>query len=225
MPQITDVFASPDERLVAVLGNNALQSFLSSGTIGNAFILLSDKRIYFRGRCLRRVGRHFSSIREDRTVDVADVTGTGFVHFNHIWMKVLAIIATAWAAWGLLFMVINALTSTLEEFNPIDLLVFAMPIVPVFFFILYKMTRRSVFEIAFAGGGIGLDVRSLNAAEADYFQKCIKLVGDDVKRKEQMYGHGTSAAAELSQLAALVEKGLLTQQEFDEQKARLLHHV
>lgn len=218
MAQVSDIFASPDEQLVAILGNNAAQTFFSTGTVGNGFIVLSDRRVYFRGRCLRRTRRHFSYMREERTVDVGNVTGTGFVHINHVWMKVLAIILAAYGTFGLIF-------SFIEPELPSFLITFAALGGAALLFWRYKITRKSVFEISFAGGGIGLDVYQFKAGESEFFQKSIKLVGDALKREEKMYGKGTSASAELAQLATLLEKGLITQAEFDAQKSRLLHGI
>lgn len=214
MAQITDIFASPDERLEAVLGTNAAQNFLSTGIMGNGFIILSDRRVYFRGRCLKRVGKRFTYIREDRTVDVENVTGIGFVHFDHLWRKVLGIIFSVLTAAALI------LGAFLDDFL---FLASATLVIAVIFFVRYAMTKRSVFEIAFAGGGFGLNVRWLSPQESENFQKTIKLVGDERRRQERMYGHGTSAATELSRLAELVEKSLITRAEFEAQKARLLN--
>ncbi len=219
MAQITDIFASPDEQLVAILGNTAAQNFFSRGVVGNGFIVLSDRRVYFRGRCLRREGKRFIYMREDRTVDVENVTGTGFVHFNHVWMKILGII---FAALGGLF-----LCSCIVAIGVLQPLLLALLFggAGMFFLLRYKATKMSVFEIAFAGGGFGLDVRMLDADESAKFQKAIKLAGDSIKRKEKMYGLGTSAATELSHLAELVEKGLISREEFEAQKAKLLHSI
>lgn len=218
MAQITDIFASPDERLEAVLGTNAAQNFLSTGIMGNGFIILSDRRVYFRGRCLKRVGKRFTYIREDRTVDVENVTGIGFVHFDHLWRKVLGIIFSVLTAAALI------LGAFLDDFlDDFLFLASATLVIAVIFFVRYAMTKRSVFEIAFAGGGFGLNVRWLSPQESENFQKTIKLVGDERRRQERMYGHGTSAATELSRLAELVEKSLITRAEFEAQKARLLN--
>lgn len=216
MAQITDIFVSSEERLVAILGNSAAQAFFSTGTVGSGFIVLSDRRVYFRGRCLHRAGKRFSYIHEDRTVDVENVTGTGFVYINHIWMKVLAIILAAYSA--------VCLVACVAEFNVVGLVLFiAVALLSLFFFLRYRATRANIFEIAFAGGGIALDVRWFKSEEAEHFQKCIKLAGDELKRKEKMYGHATGAATELAHLAELVEKGLLSPEEFEAQKRKLLY--
>ena len=86
----------------------------------------------------------------------------------------------------------------------------------------YNSRKRTIFEIPFAGGGIGLDASWIDAQEAEFFQKNIRLVGDNLKRQERQYARGGNAAGELAQLAQLLEKGMITQAEFEEQKRRLL---
>ena len=52
MRDLNDILFNRNEKIISVLGNNAIQKFLSTGTLGNGFAVLSDKRLYFRGKCL-----------------------------------------------------------------------------------------------------------------------------------------------------------------------------
>lgn len=74
-------FMSPNERLVAVLGNSYLENFFQNGSYKNGFAVISDKRVYFQGK------NYYVSHDEDgrtqiiknqqsRTVDLKDITGT-----------------------------------------------------------------------------------------------------------------------------------------------------
>lgn len=89
--QFTDLFVSREERLVAVLGNDTVQTFFSTGSLADGFVVLSSRRVYFSGRCLLRTGKRFSTIKEERIVDVDSVTGTDFVHADPIWKRLAAI--------------------------------------------------------------------------------------------------------------------------------------
>lgn len=202
--------------MVAVLGNSTAQRFLATGELGNGFIVLSNRRVYFHGKCLLRTGRRFAHIREERIVDISNVTGTGFVHIRNIWMRVLSILGGITCLCGLI-------TCTFQpaEGVPVACAFGGGALIALFEF-LYAATKTSIFEIAFAGGGIGVDVRWFNANDVDAFQKRIKQLGDEVKQQEATQVHGTSAAAELSQLAELLEKGLISPEEFELQKRKLL---
>ena len=213
--QFTAMFASPDERLVSVLGNNIAQTFFATGTIGKGFAVLSDRRVYFKGKCLQRTGKRFSAIHEERVVDVSNVTGTGFVHPKPVWLLVISIVLFVLAAFYFVASVAN-----LAFIGLLVVLLFGG--LGGLFLWLYNSRKRTIFEIAFAGGGIGLDASWIDAQEAEFFQKNIRLVGDNLKRQERQYARGGNAAGELAQLAQLLEKGMITQAEFEEQKRRLL---
>ena len=213
--QFTAMFASPDERLVSVLGNNIAQIFFATGTIGNGFAVLSDRRVYFKGKCLQRTGKRFSAIHEERVVDVSNVTGTGFVHTKPVWLLVISIVLFVLAA---VYFVVSV--ANLAFIGLLAVLLFGG--LGGLFLWLYNSRKRTIFEIAFAGGGIGLDASWIDAQEAEFFQKNIRLVGDNLKRQERQYARGGNAAGELAQLAQLLEKGMITQAEFEEQKRRLL---
>ena len=43
-------FMSPNEKLVAILGNSYLENFFHSGNIKRGFAVASDKRVYFQGK-------------------------------------------------------------------------------------------------------------------------------------------------------------------------------
>lgn len=212
MSDFSRLFSSSDEELVAVLGNNTVQRFLATGELGNGFIVLSNKRIYFHGKCLLRTGRRFVHIREERVVDASDVTGTGFVHIRHVWMRVMSILGGIIGAFGMVGL------GTVEG---LALFLGGIALLTLFEW-LYATSKTSIFEIAFAGGGIGVDVRWFNASDVDAFQKRIKQVGDELKHQEAMRANGTSTAAELSKLAELLEKGLISSEEFEAQKRKLL---
>lgn len=213
--QFTAMFASPDERLVSVLGNNIAQTFFATGTIGKGFAVLSDRRVYFKGKCLQRTGKRFSAIHEERVVDVSNVTGTGFVHTKPVWLLVISIVLFVLAA---VYFVVSV--ANLAFIGLLAVLLFGG--LGGLFLWLYNSRKRTIFEIAFAGGGIGLDASWIDAQEAEFFQKNIRLVGDNLKRQERQYARGGNAAGELAQLAQLLEKGMITQAEFEEQKRRLL---
>lgn len=214
--QINALFASPEEHLVAILGNNMAQKFFATGAIEEGFAVLSDRRLYFKGTCLLRRGRRFSKIHEERTVDVVNVTGTGFVHIDPAALKWIA-----YVCWGLGgFFLLSFVVAT--SFAPVIYgLLFGL--IGLILRLIYRAKKRTIFEVAFAGGGIGLDASWIDVQEAEFFQKNIKLVGDNLKSQERMYGKATSSAAELEHFAALLEKGLISREEFEKQKHELLH--
>ena len=53
---LRSMFVDANEQQIAVLGGNYLSNFLATGTIEKGFCVLSDKRVYFRGKCYYKSG-------------------------------------------------------------------------------------------------------------------------------------------------------------------------
>lgn len=212
--KLTSLFASPDERLVAVLGNTIAETFLSTGVLENGFAVLSDKRVYFRGRCFSRTGKHFSVRTEERVVDVQDISGTGFVFSNPIWLLVASIIFFCGVIVG-----VKCLQSDM-----IVAIIFltAVPVIGIILLMIYFSEKHTLFEISFAGGCIAFDVRWFPAEEAQFFQKNIKLIGDALRNKNNLASGNYTTADELSKLANLLSQGHITREEYEAQKCVLL---
>lgn len=51
------LFTNPKEQYITSLGNGYLANFLTSGSIGNGFAVVSDKMVYFRGNMINIEGK------------------------------------------------------------------------------------------------------------------------------------------------------------------------
>lgn len=203
-------FVSPDEHAVAILGNSMAQTFLSTGDLSSSFAILSDRRVYFHGKAFVRNGKRFSVRKEKRIVDVQDVTGTGFIYNNPIWMRVLAIV----------FAILVP-----PSFFLAGSLMPAFLWISILFFCLYKINRKTLFEISFAGGGIAFNVRWFPDEESQNFQNALKQTSDAAKAQgaqRSTCAPSGSVADEIEKLARLLSQGVITQEEFVQQKRTLI---
>ncbi len=48
------------------------------------FAVISNKRVYFRGSCFSGQGKSLVKTDEERTVDIKDVTGSGFIYRRYL---------------------------------------------------------------------------------------------------------------------------------------------
>jgi len=87
-------FMEPTEKFICALGNSFLKNFLLDGSINYGFAVVSDKRVYFKGRCFTLAGWKYRLVQEERVVDVKDVTGTGYTRITPFKINKAAIIAT-----------------------------------------------------------------------------------------------------------------------------------
>lgn len=73
-------FVSPSETVIATIGSNYLQNILDGQKVKRGYALLTEKRLYYRGKLFQGVGKHLTSTSEECIVSVEDITKTSFVH-------------------------------------------------------------------------------------------------------------------------------------------------
>ena len=211
----------PTEEVKSVLCNNFMQTFISTGKLGKGFAILTDKRIYFKGKCYFRKGKAFYSKSEEKVVDLNDVTGTGFVHNKAPWAKIartVFLIALAFFTFALFISI-----------EPIQILIVMLicTALTALFHAIYKIYNYSVFEISYAGGGIAFDMNWITQQESKEFQQQIVLLKQKEKEKTPYGGfikpeNTTSIPQQLKEYKELLDGGIITQEEFDAKKQELL---
>lgn len=206
-------FMSPNEKLVAVLGNSYLENFFHSGNVKRGFAVASDKRVYFQGKKYYlgedgEIEENYNS----RVVDLRDVTGTGFDSF----------VDNGWLYLG----IGNAVLSIL-----LLIVIIGIPlgIFAIYCFYRYYKSKHSFIIIQYAGGEIGYELKWFGNQEIELFQKQLRLAKDKSIEKENSLrsNEGSniakiSVADELSKLADLLSKGVITQEEFEKMKRGLI---
>lgn len=222
-----------NETIVSVLGNNVAQTFLSTGVLGKGFAILSDKRVYFKGTCLIRKGKGFYSKIEEKSVDIRDVTGTGFVHNKATWANVLKIISLVLAIHASVLMPLLLITGV-ELIANLPSIVFAVGFYWGIYFLfkfLYARYNYSAFEISYAGGGIAFDLHWINEVESRAFQKELNMLKDRIraassdassKGNDYVKLKTDSIPEQLKQYKDLLDRGIITAEEFEAKKKQLL---
>ncbi len=229
--RIKESFIEPDEELVSVLGTNTAKTFLSTGVLGNGFAVLSDRRMYFKGRCYIRAGKGFYKKMEERVVDLDDITGTGFQHNKNVVFSLLFKFSACLAFHALILWFIYLQTNKKWAFTAA--LVLSGPLCWLFYF-LDNMYNYSLFEVSYAGGGIAFDLSWITKADSDAFQKALQKAKSDYKKKKQeehKYVYtppvgGTNNEKSIPELLReykdLLDSGVITQDEFETKKKELL---
>lgn len=242
-------FMNPKEKLVTSLGNTYIQNFLNNGSVRNGFSVVSDKRVYFQGTTYELVTKNNGKkkaikTKKSRTVDLKDVTGTGYDSYSNVLAKILAFV---FFAIGIIFfslpMSANAdhmnNLSTEDVIGIISALIVCL--IPGFVFLaVFLKSRVNLIAIQFAGGEIAFDINWFSEMEIEDFQKQLRLAKDKAIEEAdnavanklqaavssasagQQASQVTSVADELAKYGDLLEKGLITQEEFDKKKQELL---
>lgn len=165
-----DVFVDEKEQQIAVLGMGYLSSFIRGEGLSKGFAVLSDKRFYFRGKCLRKSGIHYIKSSEERSVDLQDITSSGFVYWHNILLLIIAITLS----------VTCLLTVPVLGVDMPSLIVMLMPVI-IGFWIPYFLSRKCIYEVCFAGGVIALRASKYGIKETHDFDQKLRKGKDKLR--------------------------------------------
>ncbi len=228
MDNLQNMFVDSNEKQIATLGGSYLKNFLTTGSLDKGFCAVSDKRVYFRGKCYHKVGGHYKSTKEERTVDLKDITGTGFSNTRHFGLLILSVIYSIWA-------IVFSIT-TISDINrcyergwehdvPINQLLLVLDLIPLLvLWILYFILKFKVFEISYAGGKIAFKASNYSEEEVQTFQKQLRMAKDNYSPtvSSSVNTVSSSMADELKKYKDLLDAGAISQEEYDSIKSKLL---
>lgn len=162
---INKLLVSPDEQIIASLGDSYLNSYLSSRKLERCIAILTNLRIYLYGTMFDNNNGIFSRYRTETIINVEDITGSGFVYCEpKLWKLIIGILLTIISAIGAYFIF------------PLILL-----IPGIFLIVSYFTSRGSMFFIEYAGGCINFDASIYGINESREFHKQIRRVQDNLK--------------------------------------------
>lgn len=233
LDKFKNLFAEPTEKYLSSIGNGYIINFLAGNSFASGFSVISNKRVYFKGKCYYKENSKLKKSIEERTVDLKDVTGTGYISVNPIYLLVAACISL------FVFIVMLILAFTFRDVDGVwnvilGVLSFASFIGFPLSSTLYILKHKTLFEIAFAGGKIAFDTYLYSKSEIDEFQKQLRRAKDSIVEAAPqivatpsvqspiMTNSKLGIADELKKYADLLEQKLITQQEFDDVKKKLL---
>lgn len=234
------IFMKPDEKFIYAFGNNYLETFLSTGALGNGFAVISDKRVYFKGKMFNLgEGKVFVMSQESKVVDLKDITGTSVMSTYKPWMMPLGTAMLVMSLVIFIIMVSAVKSSGVAVLMLLGSILFFLAGIALY--IIDVFNRRNLLKIEFAGGCIAFKVKLYSASDCTNFQKQLSIAKDNAIEEAEnaaanamrsaMQGIQMPVAApqtvaggadELLKYAQLVEKGLMTQEEFANIKAKLL---
>ncbi len=168
-PQGGGMLVDQSESIVATIGSNYLQNFLSGGSVEKSVGVLTTKRFYYKGRNFSGTGKAMKSTTEEGVVSIEDVTFTMFSHTRHIGLLVFAVLLTFAA------IILLRAAPYNPEFGAVAL------VGALVFYILFFVKRQTLFLVSFPGGGFAFDIRYYPIADIRDFQRQLHLLKDHRK--------------------------------------------
>lgn len=227
-------FVEDFETPKAELGSGFIQSYLGGGVLSKGFAIATERRVYFKGKSyFKDYKGHWKKQMQEKTVDLKDITGTGYTSMRQLWMLITGIASFFWYFIFAFFATLlcdDSLTYLFRSF--IDYLpgYIMFGIIPLgIFLVLYKLKRRTLFSIEFAGGNISFNTSWYGKAEVDKFQMDLRKAMAEVKDTpvpqatvQVQTVQSKDKAGTLREYAKLKDDGIITDDEFQKMKSELL---
>lgn len=163
---LSELIIEPQEQKIAVLGSSYLDSLLHGGVLRKGFGILTDKRFYFKGKCFTKALGRRVKVDQEYTVDLENITASGFVYIQRYLFLILAILSlVACIGLGLLEAPGHVFLETI--------------LISGIFFAAYILTKKVYYEVYFEGGIICVDVSKYGGIkEVRAFNKTLRLAKD-----------------------------------------------
>ncbi len=181
MKEVKELFADANEKECSVLGEGYLYKFLTDDVLYRGFCVMTDRRLYFKGKYFQKVGRKFRPDKGEYTIDLKDVTSSGFTtaRFGIVFfLEILfVIVMTVLTALFLRFVeVVDHFYFGDETIIESCLVLMALGLIAVPFY--YYLKPFKAFVIEYAGGGIAFLVPDYFEEDARMFQKALHRAKD-----------------------------------------------
>jgi hypothetical protein len=176
-------FYEDDEELIAVLGKGYLQSILSGQGIQKGSLILTNKRVYFKGKRYERTGGGFKSYFGQSVINVHDCVSGNRIQISKIGLLLLGILLLIVGGFFLYRFISVLLWCCFIWFYFMPSLLFALG---VFLIIRYAMKKFEIFYIEYSGGAIGTNCGWFSNQEINEFQKTLSL--QIMKEKKRIKG-------------------------------------
>lgn len=240
MKKLSESFVSRDEKYIASLGNGYIMNYLANKSVKKGFAFITDKRVYFKGSCLSGTGKKLVKTNEERTVDVKNITGSGFTYHRHwgilvaLFISILVALAGAVGS-GIVFSFLKDwYDSSIVQIGEVLSIAICLSLAIICCIGIknYLLKRKTLFRIEYAGGCIAFNVSFYAKAEIDDFQKQLRRAKDMAEESTNIKVIPTetpietvtqnNAADDLRKYAELLKEGLITQEEYDAMKKKVL---
>ena len=163
-------FCDPNERQITTLGTGFAANFISGGGAEKAGATLTNKRIYFSGKAYSLDSRgKLSSVKQQKIVNVRDITGAGYAEYKPLRLLILAIVT----------LIVGLIGLGIDDFLGIgNVLGMGGIISAIGFGVAYYLGIKTLLSIEYAGGNIAFDAKLLAMNEQDNFIRNIHLAKD-----------------------------------------------
>ena len=165
-------FVDEDEQTVSKIEISYVQSYISSSVMGNTSAVLTNKRVYFSGKCFQKSSGHLVKDEREEICELEEIASTGIINIKRV--------ALLWTGAILMLLGVILVMVSWNIMEDIPLLMGGfMIIVAAIMLVIYFVTKGIWYEVSTAGSTIQLRVSQLGGVSA------VKLFDREVHRQKE----------------------------------------
>lgn len=165
-------FVDEDEQTVSKIGISYVQSYISSSVMGNTSAVLTNKRVYFSGKCFQKSSGHLVKDEREEICELEEIASTGIINIKRV--------ALLWTGAILMLLGVILVMVSWNIMEDIPLLMGGfMIIVAAIMLVIYFVIKGIWYEVSTAGSTIQLRVSQLGGVSA------VKLFDREVHRQKE----------------------------------------
>lgn len=183
--KFSKLYIDKNEKVVSFLGSSYVMNYLNSGELKEGACLLTDKRIYYKGKSYKKSGEHLIKNKEETIVDVKDITASGFTESVNT-----GLLIKSWILLILTLFIFLAFPSPIEVWEDIAdhfnyAIIYIVEAILIVFtiinFVKYSLQRVKLFYIAFAGGTLAFKATDYSYRDIHKFNRSLRKVINNIK--------------------------------------------
>lgn len=159
---LSNIFVDKTEKKIATMGGGYIRNFLAADSVAKGYGVLTNKRVYYRGKFYYRNERGISRVNGERIIDLHSVSSVAYEENRNLIAILLMIICVF---------------ATLNFFDDYPFIALFFAIVAAIFFF---MSNTRFFAIEYEGGKLHIMANSFDKNEMRNFMKSVMKAKEEV---------------------------------------------
>lgn len=172
---MSDIFVNPDEQQIATIGGGYFINLLHAGQLARGFGVLTDSRFYYRGKAYHQLKWMLYKTNEESTVELQDITATGFIFSRNIIFAAIAALLTLIE----LLLIVLGLFASPDNVIEYWLVTLIGACITVALWALYIWYRRAIYQVSYAGGMIAINASAYDMKQLHDFDRKLHQAKDE----------------------------------------------
>lgn len=172
---MSDIFVNPDEQQIATIGGGYFINLLHAGQLARGFGVLTDSRFYYRGKAYHQLKWMLYKTNEESTVELQDITATGFIFSRNIIFAAIAALLTLIE----LLLIVLGLFASPDNVIEYWLVTLIGACITAALWALYIWYRRAIYQVSYAGGMIAINASAYDMKQLHDFDRKLHQAKDE----------------------------------------------